>query len=592
MLVFSFINIKLKKDQRMGTNGSFTAAVGQGMKFRTNESLSLNNRNKKLNTFGTYSYSNRMLYNDLDITRRFYSSGAITSGFEQGSIMNFLVNNHTARLGFDYAASPRTMIGVVINGMTNRLNRKMLNDAIQLDQSETAVALLNTSNNSIQDLNHFSPNVNFRHTIDTSGREISVDLDYAGYRTTMDPRLATRFSDPAGAATQNPYYLNGDLLGKLNIYSVKADYTHPFSKKMKMETGFKSSWVNSDNDVVFYEQQNGPPQYDAGKSNHFIYTENINAAYLNLSRNFNKFDVQLGLRTEQTNAKGRQLVNNQQFSNSYINLFPSAFVSYKLSDKNQLGLSVSRRLRRPTYNQLNPFKYYIDPTSYNEGNPYLKPEYSMAYELNYTRNRLNISLSYSRTNDVIMGVIHPVVSGGLSSSVETTINLARFNYYGLSFDAPLKIAKWWNTQTNMVSYYGRYRGFFSQTAVNNGSPVFNINHTESFTFKKGWSAELTTYYRSRETYAYLLSRSIFRMGAGVQKNVFENKGTLRLNVTDIFRTDYPRVTSTFSTYRQYFEAVRDSRIANLSFSYRFGKNTVQASRRRTSGAEEEKGRAN
>ncbi|RYE42699.1 MAG: hypothetical protein EOP48_23265, partial [Sphingobacteriales bacterium] len=177
--------------------------------------------------------------------------------------------------------------------------------------------------------------------------------------------------------------------------------------------------------------------------------------------------------------KGNQLATGQQFRNSYTKLFPTAFFNYKLAEKHDVGLSMSRRLDRPSYRQLNPFKFFINSSTYSEGNPYLQPQFTWAYEMSYTYNqKLTATLSYSVTTDNITEVIFPAT--GLDKiTIQANRNLNSFTYYGLNLSAPVTVAKWWNSFNNMDIYYGRYEGSLSNTTLRNGTVNFNINSNNS-----------------------------------------------------------------------------------------------------------------
>jgi outer membrane receptor protein involved in Fe transport len=172
--------------------------------------------------------------------------------------------------------------------------------------------------------------------------------------------------------------------GKLNIYSLKSDLTKNFSNDWKLESGIKTSFVKTDNDLKFFNATTGIPVPDLNKTNHFIYEENINAVYGNLSKKWDKFKVIAGLRVENTNVKGTQLTTNQINKRNYTQLFPSAVVAYDLNENSNLEINLSRRITRPSYNQLNPFKLYLDPTTMRAGNPDLNPQTTMNYELTYS----------------------------------------------------------------------------------------------------------------------------------------------------------------------------------------------------------------
>jgi len=158
--------------------------------------------------------------------------------------------------------------------------------------------------------------------------------------------------------------------------------------------------VNTDNDAQYttYDQSSNKWQIDTTRSNHFIYKENINAVYINYSKQFKKLSLQLGLRAEQTIANGKQTVKNSSFERNYIQVFPTAYFSYAKNANNIFGLSYGRRIQRPSYQDLNPFQYLLDRYTYQEGNPYLQPQFSHNVELSYNyKGKLNLSANYTIT---------------------------------------------------------------------------------------------------------------------------------------------------------------------------------------------------
>ncbi|HSU26891.1 MAG TPA: outer membrane beta-barrel protein, partial [Chitinophagaceae bacterium] len=588
------INIKMKKDQRMGTNGTFTISLGYGKYWRHNEGISFNHRNKKLNVFGNYNFSGRKQFIDLALKRRFFNENTdtMTGGFDQVTNATQTFVNHTGRLGLDLFASKKTIIGIVLNVLANDQGRHYDSYAKVLNYKESVDSMFTTLNRSHEILDHYGINLNLKHVFDSTGKDLSVDLDYAKFSTDMDPRLDVIYYDVNGTVKGAPYSLIGISQGRLNIYSLKADYTHPIKKIAKIETGIKSSYVKADNDLVFHQVINGVTSYDSSKSNHFIYQENINAFYLNISRAWKKINLQFGIRAEQANVKGNQLTTHQVFDSSYLKLFPSATANYILKNKDILGLSVSRRITRPGYNQLNPFKYFIDPSSYRTGNPGLLPQFTYSYEFSYTHKQTILALSYSKTKNNLLAVIIPEVEGNKIYSVETTRNLATVHGLALDISSSLRIAKWWNTQNNLDIYYNKYTGNLANTPLDDGIPVLSMNSTSSFSLGKNWLGECNLSFRSKQVVGYLTTRSVFRMAAGIQQSILKKAGTLRLNITDIFHSDLIKNVSSFKIYRQEYNYVRNTRFVTLTFSYRFGKNTVARARQRTGGAEEERGRAN
>jgi len=282
---------------------------------------------------------------------------------------------------------------------------------------------------------------------------------------------------------------------------------------------------------------------------------------------------------------------------SYFQLFPSAYFNYKLTKDQTVGVSVSRRIDRPGYSQLNPFLFLIDVTTYATGSPGLLPQITWSYELSYSVKNINFTLGYSHTRDVQNIAIvrfkdvFPDIPSDDNVTVQIPVNLKSSDYFGLTIAAPIRISNWWNMINNADIYYNHFNGNLAGTALNDGTVAADLRTNNSFTLKNGWSTELNANYSTGGRYGYMVSEPQWGISAGVQKTVMKKKGTLRFNVTDIFWTNRPKATITYDNYIEYWHAWRESRVANLTFIYRFGKNTVTAARRRTTASEEERRRA-
>lgn len=586
------INIILKKDQRMGMNGSISANYDQGFYPKKGAGFSFNYRNKNLNFFGSYNYSYRDSYSNLNLFRRFLENGNITEIYDQSNFIEFLFKTHVYRSGIDYRVSKKTTLDVVVNGLENKFSSYGTTHTDVLDGQDQKQSYNNNFSSTLDTLRNYEVNLNLKHTFDSSGRELTFDLDYARYHNTDGQRFVTDYYKLNGAIASPENIVTGDVNGRLDIKSVKADYAHPLKKNLKLETGAKSSIVTADNDLKYYDASSGTPVYDPGQSNHFIYKENINAAYLTLSKEYKKFSAQLGLRTEQTNVSGDQVSTGQKFDTSYIKFFPSVFLNYTLSPNHSLGLSVSRRLDRPNYRQLNPFRFYINNSTYEEGNPFLQPQFTYSFELSHTyKQKITTTLSYSITRNNIIEVLIPSTTQD-KITIQTNKNLAEFDYYGLSVSAPVQITKWWNSIDNFDSYYGFYKGDLANTSISNGKLTFNFNSNNTFILgTEGVSIELNGFYQSRELYAYMDVRPFGMLSTGIQKTVFKKKGNVKLNVADIFHSNGNKATNSYRDYIEDFVVKRDSRVITVALTYHFGNTKIAAARRMTGGAEEEKNRA-
>lgn len=552
--------------------------------------LNLNYRNKKINFYGSYNYSFRKGFNNLTLYRKFSQNNQVQTAFDQNNLLIFPFNFNNAKAGLDYFVSKKTTVGIQLNGIDNRFKPNGENTTFINDGNQQLLSSFRTSNRSQDRWSNYAINFNLKHTFDSTGRELTIDADHALYDNQTYQNFTTRYFDGMNNPL-NTAILKGDLSGNLYIYSFKADYTHPLGKQGKVEAGFKTSFVKTDNDVKFFNVIESQDVYDKNKSNHFIYKENINAAYLNYQRQFKKINIQLGLRGEQTVADGNQLTTGATFNRNYFQLFPSVFITQQINKLHQIGYSYSRRIDRPSYQQLNPFRFFLDPTTYREGNPFLLPQLTHSFELSHTYKQTIIStLSYSRTTNNITSVL--LQNDAERVTVQTDKNIATFEYVGLLINAPWPIAKWWNANTNFNSYYGHYIGDVAGGQLNNGSVNFNLNVSNTFTLPNGFTAELSGFYRSREVYGISTIKSLGQLSLGIQKTILNRKGTVRLNISDVFYTQQIRGSTHFNNINETFRSRRESRVGMLTFTYRFGKNTVAPSRRRSTGVEDEKRRVN
>jgi len=591
------IDIRMKKDQRLGTNGTLTAGYGQGVYAKANAGATANYRDKKINLFGNYNYSYRINMNHLFLDRNFYTNSVYNGGDLKDNFARTPAGFHTVRVGADYFPDKKNIIGFVVTRNSGSFNTTINNNSVVIDAAHQQASTFQTKANNTNDNGNTVANINYKHSFNTTGKELTVDADYGEYSSSALTSNATKYYNLNGGLLQPDYLLNGDQQGKLILRTAKADYSHPLAQGARFETGIKTSYVSSDNDAKFFDMSSGTPVDDVNKTNRFFYKEYNNAAYFNFSKEFKKFNLQLGLRAEHTHLKTQQVKGAIFFDSSYLQLFPSAYFNYKIKDDQTLGISVSRRIDRPGYSQLNPFLFLIDVTTYSTGRPSLLPQFTWAYELNYTVKGINFSASYSHTkNNQNIAIarfkdVFPNIPQMDNVTVQIPINLSSSDYYGLSVAAPVRVNSRWNMINNANLYYNHFNGSLGATTLNNGKPAFDYRTNNTFTLGKGWVTELNGNFTTGGQYGFMVQDPLWGIAVGVQKSMLKNKGTLRLNVTDIFWTNLPKAVITYTNYIEKWHAKRETRVATLSFTYRFGKNTVQAARRRTTASEEERQRA-
>ncbi|HVG12927.1 MAG TPA: TonB-dependent receptor, partial [Flavisolibacter sp.] len=578
------INIKTKKNKQFGYNGSLNAGIAQGVYTRYNEGANLNYRKNKVNLFANFSHSYNKRDERLNIQRNFMNSDTkeLLYRFEQQGIMTNKRNSFNGKLGLDYSFNPKTTIGFVASGFTSPNSFQNLNTT---DKSVLAVVQEQTRSvsRSNETFKNLSTNVNFRRQLDSAGREITADLDYLTYRGNTSMTLLSNYFNSKGEKTFTPDTLYGGLPQIINIYSGKVDYVHPLKNGARFEAGIKTSIVKTDNNAVYDTMNNGRRQRDLFRSNHFIYEENINAAYVNLSMTFNKkWNGQFGLRAENTEAKGTQLTTGERFTPSYTQLFPTAYVQYKMNEKNNFGLNYGRRIRRPNYESLNPFIEYIDQYTFQQGNPNLKPQFSHNGELSHTYNNiLTTTLNYTKTTDIIQQIIDQ--NEERSETFVRQANIANQRQLGLALSAGFPVNKWWTSNLYANIFNNRFEGVVGKSPVELSGTTVMFNGSQQFKVGKTTSLELSGWYRSPGVEGVMLIGSMGSVSMGFSQQVLKNMGTVRLTVRDIFDTQNVSGKSRYGNIDAAFQNGQDNRVVNLGFTYRFSKGKMNGSQKRKAG---------
>jgi iron complex outermembrane recepter protein len=585
------INIKTKKNKQKGFNGSVNLAYGQGVYEKTNNSLNLNYRNGRFNVFGNISANYRENYQMLNIKRRYKNAdGSLNAIFEQSSNEMRFNNNYNAKIGADFYASKNTTFGIVLTGFTTPSSQ--VGDNISYLKSNTGIvdSIVSADRSEKSSWKNGAVNLNFRHQFDTTGRELTADLDYLTYNSNRD-QVFKNISYTPDWYVKNADVLTGELPSLINIYTGKIDYSHPLKTGLKVETGLKTSFVETNNTAGYFNGVGLSKTPDYDKTNQFVYKENINAAYLNMNKQLGKWGVQAGLRLENTNYQGHQFGNPQRqdsaFKKSYTGLFPTMFVSYNSNEKNQFGFSYGRRINRPDYEDLNPFLFFLDKYTYGSGNPFLKPSYAHTFEVSHTfKQWLTTTLNYANTKDLFNETFE---QKGYATIVKQG-NFGRANSASLSVSAQIPVTKWWTSIVYSEVNYNDYKGLLNgeNLHVNGGNYLINVNN--QFKFNKGWSAEISGFHRTSGIEGQIIIQPMGQLNAGVQKQILKNKGTLKLNVRDILYTMKTNGNINFQRTEASFYQERDSRVATLSFSYRFGKPIKGIPKRKTGGAGSEQNR--
>ncbi|RZK41858.1 MAG: TonB-dependent receptor [Pedobacter sp.] len=586
------INIKTKKNKIKGFNGGMNLSYTQGVYAKTNNSGNFNYRTQKFNFFGNLSMAANNNFADLDINRYFQNvGGTVSPNFLQNSFIRRMGESYNTRLGLDYYASDKTTFGIGFTGLLSPSREKTKNVSELYNANnvlDSSILALNNQNRSFQ---NGGVNFNYRRQIGKKGGEFSADLDYLRYQTDADQVFDNSSYFPNGGMKDKDL-LTGALPAQIDIYSAKADYNRALKNGYNFETGLKTSYIATDNVADYFYTRNAVTSPDYDKTNHFLYKEQINAAYANLSKDFKRFSMQFGLRLENTNANGHQLGNIEKpdstFKRDYTGLFPTAYVLYRLDSvgHQSLNLNYGRRIDRPFYQDLNPFLSPLDKFTFYTGNPFLKPSYSHNVELRYSYKKLSATLNYGNSRDQVGETIE-IVDGIYYSRPG---NLGSTVVKGMGIDGSFDFTKAINFNfsaraTNIATVSNFYTGVLNtQGTYYFGRGMFQ------FKLPKDWSVQLDGSYQTRITNAQFSLGARGRANLAVGKKL-SNSSTIRLIANDLFYTWVNvGVINNLANTQANWRNIGDSRTVALSFNYRFGKVISDLRKHNANGAEQEQGR--
>ena len=583
------INIKTKTSKQKGFNGSLSISQAQGWFPKHNSSLNLNYRAGKVNLFLNYGFRFAKERMKIYTIRKYHDQyGNDSLLLEQPNIDKAKAISNNVKTGIDIFASKNTTLGIVFTGnLTDRDNfsYSAINWMRPNYQIDSTIVTYGTRSL------HFERaglNLNARHSFDATS-DIAADVDIIHFDINGDQYFQTQVLSP-GSPVQAT---KGQTPSALKIFTAKTDYSKRF-KTITLEAGLKTAHTKTDNLAEYFYHDGTSWQADLSRSNHFLYDENIHAAYTSLDKEKGKWHWQAGLRYEMTSYKANQLgnavVKDSAFKRNYSSLFPSGFISYAVDSNNTFTLRVGRRIDRPPFQNLNPFLITLNKYTFEGGNPFIKPQYTWNIELSHNyKQLLSTTISYSYLKDYFSQIF---IIDSNSSNVNKNIiiytrgNVGSFQNFGLSATLQTPITKWWSITSTAVYNHKIIKGMVWAPIIATIDQL-NISLNNQFQFKKGWAAELSGYYLTRsqiDLQEYLIPQGELDMG--FSKQILKNKGTLRLTIRDLFHTQNYSGYSTFQNSDEPFWIKWDTRVVRLTFSWRFGQ-AMKAIKRSAGGATEE-----
>ena len=581
------INLVLKKSIAEGFNGSINNGVAYGSTLKQNTNLSLNYRKDKFNLFANYNHNFGHYVMDYDNDRTTNGKVYLNSNHD-------IDKRHSvgSTIGADYAIDTTKTIGVVMNGNFSAGGGLIMPTTNIYDQSSGQLiqTLRSQSSYPEQKANRYNANLNYRYK-GSNQTSLDIDADYGIFDASTQNLSTNTFYSPDGQFQSSNNFLVANSRN-IKLYAVKADYSFPVAKG-KMSAGGKFSNVDADNVFDQYDVNGSVHVIDINLSNTFRYKEQIGAGYLKYETPLNdQLSLDAGVRVEHTHSEGNlePREGSSQLPTSvvrnYLNVFPTAAITYKTKQSGTYNLSFSRRIDRPAYNNLNPFSYPVDELSYWKGNPFLQPQYANILALQYSYKSTTIAVSYTHTSD-LTSTITEVFDNNKINMVPRNIGVQ--NNFNLTVTQQLKLTNWWDISLTGIGYrlenkvgiaeYGNY--IFSRFAG-------TINVQQNFNLPGHITAEVAGIINSKNISGlntYVKGNS--QIDLGLQKSLMKDKATLKLAVTDLLRTNKINTDTELNNLLLHTTYRGETRQIRLNFTYRFGNNKIKAQESRESGLQNE-----
>jgi outer membrane receptor protein involved in Fe transport len=576
------INIIRKRGAREGLRGNLYGGGGAGRYPKGNGGFNLNLKTGKYNLLINTDYNGNKYYVDNYIQSTPVKPLSSSPGVAESTIRSIRqTNNMTPTLGLDYYLTKKTTLSLAVMN-TGQLFRK---NAYSQIRGIGEGAVREDSDNQVKTTtNTFSSGLHLLHQLDTLGKELTVDVDY--YRNTnhSDQYNTEWFFEPAVDTPRRTYF---DQDNAFAVYSAKADLTVPLKHKAQLETGFKSSYVATNNRNILYAINGADLVRNDSQADTYQYWETIHALYATFHQERKKLSYQLGLRAEATRNRGQQLLANQSFGQNYVQLFPSAFIDYKINNRHGFIVSVDKKINRPTYENMNPLLRIVNANNFVQGNPALRPVSSYNGSATYAfRNALFITAGYGIDFGDFTYVAFQNPAG--DSTTIRPVNNRYTQTYSLLTAYNSQIKPWWYTSTSINLRKLAYQLVGTEPKIW-GIGSVNIDTYNSFSITKQLSWLVLFRYRGKAQERNITTDAYFTLTTGLRQSMLGKRATVSLNVTDIFHTYKSRYIQESIALRQRWDNQYETTTLRLNFIYNFGGQVAKT--KTSSAASEEKRRS-
>ncbi|MBX2923863.1 MAG: TonB-dependent receptor [Chitinophagaceae bacterium] len=569
------INIVPKKNLKKGYAVDIRSGISKGKYWMANENISVSHRSKKTSIYGSF---------DFKMPRYFWNSNSGNTIHKDGELITLQRQNlasgtplyYSWRVGGEWQVLPKHRLGIDYNGYFDDWKSGNHSTIKSADGSGSLLSTIRSSNAIIEPYYYDALNLNYRIDIDSAGKKITAETHYVSYRNYSDGVLTTDVYN-ADESFAGSSLLRSHQPGFIKIKSAKADAELPF-KKITIKTGLKYAEVNNDNQYRFDSLHNGMYTEMDSMSNHFKYKEGIAAAYISASEKFNKTSITAGLRWEYTKADGYTVKQDVSNHWKYGKLFPTLSIEQELNERDKMTFSVSRRINRPAYSELNPVRWYTDRYFYYSGNPDLVPEIAWILSTAYTLQRKYVfTITYNHSSNYIN---RKLTQDG--SAVKTqAYNLGVMQRFDMMVSLPLQVTSFWEMQLMPVVSYMAYPISLLTGDKTLSKWFATLSAQQQFKLPANIKMDISTQCASASIRGVYITRSYFYTDIGFKRSFFSGKLDVQLSFSDILNTNVYRGVSQSDISNYYYRDKPDTRRVGFTLHYHFGSDLVKGNGKKT-----------
>jgi len=584
------INIVLKKNENLGSNGNFSISGGQGFKPKFNAALNLNHRTKKINFYTDFTavkdYGKWLFELDKEI-----EEGNLLTDTHTNLRRIFNRDVYTGRIGADFLLSEKTSFAIQLSAFINDydiLNEKSVNSVTENGVPARQIEVIRDESNVWKNL---LGNVSFRHQF-SKRADLSIDTDWVYYGDKQTGGYDNSFLYYNLSPLSSFEKMLTDKTTSIGMLVSKIDFAYKLSKNTNMEIGAKGTFLDIENNVKLERIIDGKRTIDAEFTNSFTLTDDIGAGYINFSGQLDaKTKWQAGFRTEYTHTHLSSPENPEFIRRKYWGMFPSLFLSRKAGKNHRYQISYSRRITRPEYTQIAPYIAFFGYDNFGSGNPALKAAFSDNGQLSYIlKDAYIFTLDFNYQKNAIVG-FQTRVDEKTNRFYATPNNIDAIKTYSIMVSFPKKITSWWQTQTSIQYLFQKMRTDYRGIDFNISYGYLQFSGQQTFSLLNGYTAEVSYNYIGGKWMGVGYNSAYGALNVGIQKKLSGSKGTWRLSGTDLLWTSWAKYTyhNPDLGLNSSWMLRSDTRAVRLTYTRNFGNNKVKAAKR-TTGSEEERKR--